>query len=82
MIDRIGLMPWAKVENLTGSENLFGDQLRGINSYKFIIRYYSALSVKNRISYNSKTFNITSIKDIQEGKKRYQEILATEGVAT
>ena len=73
---------WAKAENISGSENIFGDQLRGVSSYRFMIRYYSALTVKHRISYNSKTFNIVSFRSISEGKERYQEITASEGVAT
>ena len=73
---------WAKAENLSGGEGIFGDQLRGTASYRFTIRYYSSLTEKYRISYNSKTFNITHIKDIDEGRRKFQEILATEGVAT
>ena len=73
---------WAKVENLSGSESLFGDQLRAIASFRFTIRHYSALSEKYRISYDSKTFDIQYIKDIEEGRNKFQEILATEGVAT
>tara|TARA_Y100000004_G_scaffold75428_1_gene84852 strand:+ start:156 stop:485 length:330 start_codon:yes stop_codon:yes gene_type:complete len=73
---------WAKAENLSGGEGIFGDQLRGTASYRFTIRYYSALTEKYRISYNSKTFNITHIKDVDEGRRKFQEILATEGVAT
>jgi len=73
---------WARVENLSGGEGIFGDQLRGTSNYRFTIRYYSSLTEKYRISYNSKTFNITQITDIQEGRRRFQEILATEGVAT
>jgi len=73
---------WAKVENLSGGEGIFGDQLRGTSSYRFTIRYYSALTEKYRLSFNSKTFNITQIRNIDEGRNKFQEILATEGVAT
>lgn len=73
---------WSKVEKLSGQEGLFGDQLRDTSGYKFTIRYYSSLTTKHRLSYRSKTFDITSITDIREGKLDYQEIIATEGVAT
>lgn len=73
---------WAKAENLSGGEGIFADQLRGTASYRFTIRYNSSVTEKNRISYNSKTFNITHVKDIDEGRNKFQEILATEGVAT
>jgi SPP1 family predicted phage head-tail adaptor len=73
---------WARAENISGTEGLFGNQIRGTARYKFLIRYNSSITEKFRISYNSKTFNIIHIKDLYEGKKRYQEITATEGVAT
>lgn len=73
---------WAKVENLSGNESVFGGQVRDTASYKFTIRYLSSISESFRISYNSKIFQITYIKDIDEGRKKYQEISATEGVAT
>tara|TARA_Y100000004_G_scaffold54130_2_gene60291 strand:- start:6780 stop:7109 length:330 start_codon:yes stop_codon:yes gene_type:complete len=73
---------WAKVENLSGNESVFGGQVRDTANYRFTIRYLSSLTEKFRISYNSKLFQITYIKDIEEGKKKYQEILAQEGVAT
>jgi len=73
---------WAKVENLSGTENSFGDQIEDRSNYRFTIRYYSALTPKYRISYNSKTFNIQHIASLMEGKERYQVIQAEEGVAT
>lgn len=73
---------WAKVENVSGNEGMFGDQLRETSNYKFTIRYYSSLTEKHRISYNSKLFNITHVKDVMEGRKKLQVISATEGVAT
>ena len=73
---------WAKVENLSGSETFFGDQLEARSNYKFTIRYYSAITAKHRISYNSKAFNIQHIESIFEGKEKFQEITATEGEAT
>ena len=73
---------WAKVENLSGSENFFGDQLEARSNYKFTIRYYSAITPKHRISYNSKAFNIQHIESVFEGKEKFQEITATEGEAT
>ena len=73
---------WAKVENTGGQEGVFGDQIRATSNYKFTIRYISAITAKYRISYNSKLFNIENIRSIYEGKERYQEISAKEGVAT
>ena len=73
---------WAKVENLSGTESSFGDQIQDRANYRFTIRYYSALTPKHRISYNSKLFNIEHVASLLEGKERYQVIKAEEGVAT
>ncbi|MAL42896.1 phage head closure protein [Hyphomonas sp.] len=73
---------WAKVVNNSGSESVFGDQLRATNNFTFTIRYLSTLTTAYRISYDSKTFNITGIVDLDEGKRKFQVITATEGVAT
>jgi len=72
---------WGKVETLSGAESIFGDQLRATNSMKFTIRYYSSLNTTYRLFFRSTAFEIVSIKVIDEGKKTYQEIIATEGVA-
>ena len=73
---------WAKVENLSGTKNSFGDQEAARANYRFTIRYLTAITPKHRISYNSKTFNIQHIASIVEGKERFQVIQAEEGVAT
>ena len=73
---------WAKVQNLSGTESSFGDQIQDRANYRFTIRYYSALTPKYRISYNSRTFNIEHITSVDEGKEKYQIIQAEEGVAT
>ena len=72
---------WGKVENVSGGENMFADQVRETANYSFTIRYYSSLTTKYRLYYRSKAFDITNIKILDEGKQRYQEILATEGVS-
>tara|TARA_Y100001937_G_scaffold108171_1_gene151553 strand:+ start:1336 stop:1659 length:324 start_codon:yes stop_codon:yes gene_type:complete len=73
---------WAMVENLSGTETSFGDQIEDRANYRFTIRFISSLTAKHRISYNSKLFNIRHIASQLEGKERYQIIDAEEGVAT
>ena len=73
---------WAKVENLSGTESEFGNQFRDTSSFRFTIRYLSTLTELSRISYDSKFFNITHIKKLEEGRNRFHVIQATEGVAT
>ena len=73
---------WAKVTNNSGSEGMFGDQVRSTNNYTFTIRYLSSVTTKHRISYNSQFFDITHIASLVEGKEKFQELQAVEGVAT
>lgn len=73
---------WARVEKVSGTEGMFGDQLRATGNFKFTIRYFSALTPKHRILYRSKNYNILSVTDYQEGKFKYQDIMAIEGGAT
>ena len=73
---------WAKVTNNSGSEGMFGDQVRSTNNYTFTIRYLSSVTTKHRISYNSQFFDIIHIASLVEGKEKFQEIQAVEGVAT
>ena len=73
---------WAKVENLSGEEAVFGDQIEDRSNFRFTIRYNSALTPKHRLSFDSKVFNIEHIKVDKEGRQRYQVIDAKEGVAT
>ena len=73
---------WAKVENLSGTESSFGDQIQDRANYRFTIRFISSLTAKHRISYNSKLFNIQHVASVLEGKERYQIINAEENVAT
>tara|TARA_Y100000361_G_scaffold145716_1_gene155258 strand:- start:5872 stop:6201 length:330 start_codon:yes stop_codon:yes gene_type:complete len=73
---------WAACQSTGGNETVIGDQLQATNTLEFIIRYYSALTPKHRIVYNSKNYNIERIEVNLEGKEKYQIITATEGVAT
>jgi len=73
---------WASVTNNSGSEGMFGDQMRSTNNYTFTIRYLSSVTTKHRISYNSQFFDIIHIASLVEGKEKFQEIQAVEGVAT
>ena len=61
---------------------MFGDQVRSTNNYTFTIRYLSSVTTKHRISYNSQFFDIIHIASLVEGKEKFQEIQAVEGVAT
>ena len=50
-------------------------------THKITIRYRSNISTNNIIKYESRTFNIKGIKNINE-RDRFLELLCEEGVAT
>ena len=56
---------WAKVENLSGTETPFGDQLQAKANYRFTIRYYSALTLTSiftlPLTFPIKPFTVSSI---------------------
>ena len=62
---------WAKVNNLYGKEKWSAKQYNMENSVKFEIRYssYPNLTVKDRIKWNDRLFNIISIDNIMYGNK-------------
>ncbi len=60
---------WAKVENTSGSEGSFGDQIRPVANYTFTIRYIAAITSKYRISYNSKFLIYSTLNQFVKAKK-------------
>lgn len=66
----------AKILNISGKEFILADGISTKNSKRFYIRWKNIdLTSKNKIIYNNKTYNITSVSDIEE-KHKYFEIVA------
>lgn len=70
---------WASIEPLSQKEVYQGMQAASPLSHKIIIRYIPLLITKERIDYNGRKFNITSIRNLNEAGI-YQEILAFEAL--
>ena len=60
---------WASVTPLTAREALEADQVKTKISHKVTMRYRSDVSTKNRLSYDSRTLNITSVLNVDEKNK-------------
>ena len=68
---------FADIKPLTSREFWDAKQVNAENTLKFIIRYLSGLDSKMRISWDSRLFNIESIINVNERKKKIV-ILAVE----
>lgn len=70
---------WMDVRPVTGSERYTGDQVTATVTHEFECRYVSGVTPKMRLSYDSRTFNISRAVNVDERDKRLL-ILATEEV--
>ena len=75
-IETVLLSTRAKILNLSGKDIILADGTSSNISKRFYIRYKNIdLTSKDRIIYDNKTYNITSISDMEE-KHKYFEIVA------
>lgn len=68
---------WANVEEGSGSEVIQGEQLTGLTTARITTRYRSDITIENRISYNSKYYDIHAI--IEVGRRRFSMFLCESG---
>lgn len=69
---------WGSIEPLTGRERLASDVVQADMSHRCIMRH-RALTVKDRLKFGARIFNIVSIADQDERATRI-EIMAKEEV--
>lgn len=55
---------WAKIEPGVGRENLVNEQVQGFQEARVTMRFYPAMSIKHRIQYGDKFYEVVSVKDI------------------
>ena len=67
----------AKVEENSGTEVNQADQLVGVKSTTFWIRYRTDLSIENRIVYKGMNYDIHTLLELS--RKRFLKIIATGG---
>lgn len=63
---------WAQVKPLRSVERFAAHEVAGGAVTTFIIRYLSGLTIKERVVYAGKTYDITDVREI--GRKEGQEI--------
>jgi len=68
---------YASVDEVNGSEAIQAEQLNGLKTSTFIIRYREDLSSENRIIYNGEKFDMRPPLEI--GRKQYLKIIAISG---
>jgi SPP1 family predicted phage head-tail adaptor len=57
---------WATIEPLSGKELMNAQQAGASVSHKISMRYKSGVNPKDRISYDSRTFEIESVRNFRE----------------
>lgn len=70
---------WARIEQLQGREALQAMALQGPFMHRVWLRYRTDLTIKMRILFGTRIFNIRSIE--QEEKRAYTQAICEEGVA-
>jgi SPP1 family predicted phage head-tail adaptor len=68
---------WASVRPMQGSELESAQQISAIVTHKIRIRYNSTIAPRNRIIFETRTFEIKAILDYQE-LHEYQDVLCEE----
>lgn len=78
---------WAMVKPVGGSERWLAERVTPGNRFRFVIRYRDDgngapyYSAEDQITYNGRTYGITSVVDIED-ENRYIEIMALENRAS
>ncbi len=67
-----GIDRWAQVEPLRGREYFTGKQIQSGIDTRFTIRYIAGITPKMRILYNSLSYDIESIINIDERNRELQ----------
>ena len=71
---------WGAINPLSGREESIGEELKGVVTHLIKIRYKSGVTPNSRISFDSRTFQIESVKNWEE-RGVFMELLCKE-VAT
>ena len=68
---------WASIEPASGSEQDIAGELSGVVTHKIKIRYRSGVTSNSRLVFDSRTFEIESVRNWQE-RNVYLELLCKE----
>jgi SPP1 family predicted phage head-tail adaptor len=73
------MRPWAKAENLYGSEYFTAMGVKAENTVKYTIRYLKNIDTTMRILFNEKSYQMTFIDNIKYSNK-FMELKAVEAI--
>lgn len=68
---------WASIDPVSGTETDIAGELAGVVTHKIKMRYRSGITSQNRITFDSRTFQIESVADWQE-RNVFMELLCKE----
>ncbi len=74
---------WGKITPLSASQNFFAQQLRHSVTHRLVMRFHNSLNITidNRITWQNRTFQIRSIRNIEE-RNRFLSLDLMEGEAS
>ena len=68
---------WASIDPVSGQEKDIAGELSGVVTHKIKIRYRSGITTQNRITFDSRVFQIEAVRDWQE-RNIYLELQCKE----
>jgi SPP1 family predicted phage head-tail adaptor len=68
---------WASIHPVSGQETDIAGELSGVVTHKIKIRYRAGITPQGRITFDSRTFQIESVRNWQE-RNIYLELLCKE----
>jgi SPP1 family predicted phage head-tail adaptor len=68
---------WASISPISGREETIASELTGVVTHSILVRYRSGISEQNRIIFDSRVFQIESVRNWNE-RNIFLEILAKE----
>lgn len=70
---------WGSLEAIGQTPIFVGDQVKGITTYRIIVRYFQGLTSKHRVMYQGRIFDLLSLV-VPGERKAFHELLAQEQI--
>lgn len=70
---------WGRIEPLSGREAFYANQVQADVTHKVTLRGNRTITTKQRLTHESRTFNIVSVLDDEE-QKRWKTLMVMEAV--
>lgn len=70
---------WGRNVVRWGKESEYGHQTEGVQRYEFEVRYRSGITPKDRVVWDSRTFDIIAVRNL-DGRKKYLQLITEERI--